>query len=534
MGLSLINERPIFGTPGLSMASPYSLYWDYGNINDFVPKVELSAGVSFLRSWAFGFNATWNSMGAESITINRHALDGWGTLQNPMSPDFSVDLFLSKSFGDKDSTRSSVTLSCVGINSLTHIDFAEYSEQYLLDTQRPYSLAYYPISLGLAYSPRPLFVGGTGLRWHFQFKKELYVAPFTGWHQWGYAFSRPGKWNFDKLAAATVDFAWSFSAGTEILAAPKFALRSRLSLGRGVDESVEWDEDAGPISSFYPQERRNNIVREPALYQLSLGNSICWKSQYFNLELGVAIFPPFGWVRDADGNGSLNHARVPLTQFGFSLTRDFRLERTTRIHAWNSIAELVRGTAIKPRYDRGIRRSRRKILREERKELRIVREVERERRVAAERNEEKASTSDLRLTVADSVLPVERIAIVPLERSPCEGESSIPTALASFAESRLLDVYDVVERRHFEAILDEQRLALSGILFENTAVEAGCNLGAQGVVFVESQCLFDDEILNLKLVDCQTSQIQWSATGSAKGATDFFDELVLQLQLPKD
>jgi len=48
-----------------------------------------------------------------------------------------------------------------------------------------------------------------------------------------------------------------------------------------------------------------------------------------------------------------------------------------------------------------------------------------------------------------------------------------------------LGLYNVVERRNLERVLDEQKLALSGVLFEKSAVEAGCNVGAQGIIFTE-------------------------------------------------
>ena len=534
LGLSLVNERPIFGTPGLSMASPYSVYWDPGNRNDFVPKVEVSGGVRIPRNWAFGFNATWNSMGAESITINRHALDGWGPLNHTESSDFSFDLFLNKSYGENDSTRSNLTFSCVGLNSLTRIDFADYFDWYHWGTARPYAVAYYPIQLGLAFSPRPSFIGGTGLRWHFQFQKELYVAPFTGFHQGNQSIMNRGVWNFDKLDAADADFAWSFTTGMELLVTPRVAFRSRFTLGRGVDQRVEWDEGSDHIMVFEPVSRRDRIVAEVALYEVSFGNSIRWTSQYLNLELGVAVVPPFGVAIDSDADGLMNHARVPITQFGLSLTHSFNSEGDVRIYPWNSIAEVLKGTGKKPQVSVNADRESRIARRSERRELRLEQEIAKDNAIVVERDKVEPNASDIRLTLADNGIQVERIAIVPLERKSCDGDASTPTALASYAESRLLEAYDVVERRHFEAILDEQRLALSGILFENSAVEAGCNLGAQGVVFVESQCLFGDETLNLKLVDCTTSQIQWSATGSAEAVADFFNQLVYQLQLSRE
>ena len=102
--------------------------------------------------------------------------------------------------------------------------------------------------------------------------------------------------------------------------------------------------------------------------------------------------------------------------------------------------------------------------------------------------------------------------------------------IASFTEGSLLGLYNVVERRNLERVLDEQRLALSGVLYEQSAVEAGCNVGAQGIIFTEYGCLTGQETIQLKLVDCQTSELYWSATGVNATAQETLDKVRQELE----
>ena len=102
--------------------------------------------------------------------------------------------------------------------------------------------------------------------------------------------------------------------------------------------------------------------------------------------------------------------------------------------------------------------------------------------------------------------------------------------IASFTEGSLLGFYNVVERRNLERVLDEQRLALSGVLYEQSAVEAGCNVGAQGIIFTEYGCLTGQEIIQLKLVDCQTSELYWSTTEVNATAPETLDKVRQELE----
>ena len=94
-----------------------------------------------------------------------------------------------------------------------------------------------------------------------------------------------------------------------------------------------------------------------------------------------------------------------------------------------------------------------------------------------------------------------------------DGTISSSEELASFTETNILSHYNVTDRRHLEAILEEQRLQMSGLTFEKTLLESGCIENAQAYLFVREGCLKDDEIFELRLVHCETSTLVWSCTG---------------------
>lgn len=126
---------------------------------------------------------------------------------------------------------------------------------------------------------------------------------------------------------------------------------------------------------------------------------------------------------------------------------------------------------------------------------------------------------------------VERVAVVAAEGMDCGGVLRPGQDLASYVEGSLLGYYEVVERRNLERVLDEQKLALSGIMFEKTTVEAGCNIGAQGIIFTEFGCIGGEETIQVKLVDCQTSELYWSATGHGSSILSVVKEIKKNLDV---
>ena len=124
---------------------------------------------------------------------------------------------------------------------------------------------------------------------------------------------------------------------------------------------------------------------------------------------------------------------------------------------------------------------------------------------------------------------IQRIFVCANDGENCFGEPSDGQDIASSVESLLLGEYDILERRYFEQILDEQKLAISGLVLEETAVELGCNAGSQGILFVEEGCLDGERTVILKLVGCQSSEVYWTCMGIGASAFETIARVKFEL-----
>ena len=132
----------------------------------------------------------------------------------------------------------------------------------------------------------------------------------------------------------------------------------------------------------------------------------------------------------------------------------------------------------------------------------------------------------IRIRTTDKEVQIERVAVIGKHGELCGGTLDDGQGVAELVEGELLGIYDVVERRHLEEILNEQRLAMSGLIFEDSDfAKAGCLAGAQGTVIVSYSCLQDKTKLQVKLVDCSTSDLYWSATGIDVSEFELLDAL---------
>ena len=124
-----------------------------------------------------------------------------------------------------------------------------------------------------------------------------------------------------------------------------------------------------------------------------------------------------------------------------------------------------------------------------------------------------AQTGDIRVTVNPEGAQIDRIFIIPGESEGCSGGQLTSESVVTLAEMQLGQVYTILERKYLDMVLEEQRLGMSGLVFQNSAVDAGRLKGSQGVVFCSVGCIQSREVINLKLVDCQEGVQQWNASG---------------------
>jgi len=137
----------------------------------------------------------------------------------------------------------------------------------------------------------------------------------------------------------------------------------------------------------------------------------------------------------------------------------------------------------------------------------------------------------IRVNISESIIDISKVAVIGKESILCDGKKDDGQGLADLVEGELLGVYGVVERKHLEEILAEQRLAMSGLLLEDSDfANAGLLAGAQGTVLASYGCLQGKTKLQVKLVDCSTSDIYWSATGFGVSEFDLLDALKSELK----
>lgn len=153
------------------------------------------------------------------------------------------------------------------------------------------------------------------------------------------------------------------------------------------------------------------------------------------------------------------------------------------------------------------------------------------------RNPERASNvsnsikRDSKISFSENNLDitVENIFVIEGKGQSCR-QKSIESGVLDVVGQKLIGPYNVLERQMLDVVLEEQRLAMSGLVFEATAVEAGCLQGADGVVFCQYGCLGEDELLTVKLVDCKTSSQLWVLTGINAAIVDVVEELEKRLR----
>jgi hypothetical protein len=128
---------------------------------------------------------------------------------------------------------------------------------------------------------------------------------------------------------------------------------------------------------------------------------------------------------------------------------------------------------------------------------------------------------------------VHSIAIIPVSgNQQCEGASRDAADLLPLAETALLGNYQVLEREMIDEALEEVRLSLSGITSEEHVLEAGRIKNAQAYAFIERICVDQEYALRLKLIDCETTELIWTAIGLGMKDSEFFQEVSEALQAP--
>lgn len=132
-----------------------------------------------------------------------------------------------------------------------------------------------------------------------------------------------------------------------------------------------------------------------------------------------------------------------------------------------------------------------------------------------------------------SAADVASIAIIPVDgNQQCDGASQGAEDLLPLAETALLGTYQVLERDMIDEALEEVRLSLTGITSEEHVLEAGRIKNAKAYAFIERVCVDREYALRLKLIDCETTELIWTALGVGMDDSEFFRKVSNALQAP--
>lgn len=114
---------------------------------------------------------------------------------------------------------------------------------------------------------------------------------------------------------------------------------------------------------------------------------------------------------------------------------------------------------------------------------------------------------------ASNYFDVTSVAVIPKPSIDCFGDAYSLASLASLAENYILAHYTVVDRRNLDSVLEELRLQMSGLTFEQDVISSGCIENAQAYLFVQQNCMSGIEMIEVRLVHCETSNVIWSCSG---------------------
>lgn len=119
------------------------------------------------------------------------------------------------------------------------------------------------------------------------------------------------------------------------------------------------------------------------------------------------------------------------------------------------------------------------------------------------------------------------VIVVNTKSTDCDGVERDPGAFQHLISSLLVSEYKVLERAQLGVVFDELEFGMTGLVNEQELLEAGMLAGAQGAVICSENCLDGvTQLKTVKLIDCQTGESQWSATGIGLNSTEFVNQLL--------
>ena len=95
----------------------------------------------------------------------------------------------------------------------------------------------------------------------------------------------------------------------------------------------------------------------------------------------------------------------------------------------------------------------------------------------------------------------------------------------SLLRQAMAEKYEVLEREMLDDVLDEQKLALSGLTREIHSVLPGNLEGASGIVYSSLSCQDEFVSVNSRLIEIESGKVIWEATAILTDLLDYFERL---------
>lgn len=112
---------------------------------------------------------------------------------------------------------------------------------------------------------------------------------------------------------------------------------------------------------------------------------------------------------------------------------------------------------------------------------------------------------------SSGTLPMDQSSIVLMSNeinSCCNSSKDLTLDMVSIG---LSEKYNLIDRTQLDAIIEEQRLQLSGLTNDDKAIQAGMIVGAQYSVIVNCSCMDGGPAYSIKFINCETSEVSYSA-----------------------
>jgi hypothetical protein len=94
----------------------------------------------------------------------------------------------------------------------------------------------------------------------------------------------------------------------------------------------------------------------------------------------------------------------------------------------------------------------------------------------------------------------------------------------------LSEKYNLIDRTQLDAIIEEQKLQLSGLTNDDKAIEAGMIVGAQYSVITNCSCMDGAPAYSIKFINCETSEVSYSAIFQTESLSKIPSMLKLKLE----